>query len=141
MHLWLLRQPHHPQATPTASHVMLPSPNPSALVPWHHAPARVAGTTSNSRWVFTSIKPCPSTSNMISLAQAPMCYPPLPSSMGTCGTYLSAANNDPMGSGFPCQVSMLTIIADPSLNGLMFECLDMTTGTLAGSRNVSMIGE
>eukprot|EP00731_Ephydatia_muelleri_P011121 Em0006g15a len=98
----------------------------------------VSGTSSLTRWVFTTTNPCLSKSNLISLAQPSPCAPPTGSSQDICGAYLSAANNNPMVPTSPCQVSTLNITANPSLNGLVLECRDLAT--LVGTRNVSIVG-
>ena len=101
----------------------------------------VTGTTSNTRWLFTTLNSCPGSGNFISLAQAAPCAPPNPSSSGTCGAYLSASNNNPIVQS--CPMSTLNITANPSLNGLVIECRDLSSGlpgTLSGTGNITIIG-
>ena len=102
----------------------------------------VTGTTSNTRWLFTTLTMCPSSSNTIALTQPTPCAPTSSSSSGTCGPYLSVANNNPIGSS--CPTSTLNITADPGLNGLVIECRDLSSGlpgTLFGTGNISIIGK
>ena len=109
------------------------------LCPWTmvSCTCNTIGTFAQTRWVFTTLNlQCPSGSNYIALAQCASV------SSGTCGPNLSAANNNPIGSS--CPTSTLNITANPSLNGLVVECRDLSSGspgTLVGTKNISVVGK
>ena len=91
-----------------------------------------------TRWNFPTLNQC--AGNIIILTQVAPCS----SSSGTCGAYLSAANNSPSQAGSACPSSTLTITAvNQSLNGLTIECRDISSGspgTLIGTGNISIAG-
>ena len=92
------------------------------------------GTT--TQWRFTTLNLCPDKFNVITLTQLAPCS----SSSGTCGAYLSAANNSPSQAGSACPSSTLTITANQALNGLIIECRDVSSGspgTLIGTGNIT----
>ena len=91
-----------------------------------------------TRWNFPTLNQC--AGNIIILTQVAPCS----SFSGTCGAYLSAANNSPSQAGSACPSSTLTITAvNQSLNGLTIECRDISSGspgTLIGTGNISIAG-
>lgn len=104
----------------------------------------VNGTFSSTRWNFSSLDPCPRFYNAITLPQPYPCAPPLSVSGGQCGPYLNASNISPNKTGkASCQMSTLTITANPALNGLVFECQDYASsaqGTSSGTKDITIIG-
>ena len=98
-----------------------------------------AATGIITRWYFTTLNLC--ASNTITLTQLAPCSSL--SSSGTCGAYLSAANNSPSQAGSACPSSTLTITANQALNGLTIECRDVSSGspgTLIGTGNITIAG-
>ena len=57
--------------------------------------------------------------------------------VGNCGPYLEVGRN-----GLECNSSVLNITADVSLNGMVFECRDLSTGypgTLIGNTTINIV--
>lgn len=103
----------------------------------------VTGSGSTTRWKFSTLNPCPIGLNLINLAQPSPCIPDESTyGYGQCGSFLYAANNN-QSSTLPCQISTLSVTANVALNGLAFECRDLTfglPGTFIGGGNISIAG-
>ena len=96
-----------------------------------------------TQWRFTTLNQCQNNFNYIVLTQLAPCSLSAASSSGTCGAYLSAANNSPSQAGSACPSSTLTITANQALNGLTIECRDVSSGspgTLIGTGNINIAG-
>ena len=105
----------------------------------------VNGTYSETGWNFLTLNLCPSSYNSINLPQPDPCAPPATFSSGQCGPYLTASNYAPNKTrDDPCQTSILTITANPALNGLVLECRDYASsilGTSSGTKFINIIGK
>ena len=100
----------------------------------------VCGTTPGllmAKWSFQRLQPCPLRFNLIMLTQVAPCS--AYTSTGTCGAYLTAANRDPAIFASACNSSVLTVTADPSINGLEIMCQNPITGSTIGNASVAVI--
>ena len=105
----------------------------------------VTGTSSNTRWSFIAPQGSPPQCNAVTdLSQAGGSGSTCHVAMGTCGPYLSVANQRPTSVLDSCQISTLNITGDPRLNGVTAECKDLQSGlpgALIGNFTIKIVGE